>query len=344
MTAPWNAPFVQTVLGPVAPESLGRTLTHEHVFVDWDYARGVGKQLASVAPLEKAIGHLDDAAEAGIGSIIDCSSEQFAGSPLLLRAAAAASRVQIIAATGIFNADSLPVPGWAYTPGTVDDIADHFVRAASHGLAGSGVRPGIIKIATSGRAIGEIEEKALAAAAKAQARIGIGITTHTEMSKHALEQVSILVDNGADVDRVVIGHMGWGSTPADRDMHLAVAATGVTLGFDCMGSPDIAAADWVTMIADLVEAGFGDQIVMAHDTMLHSVGLETVWEGGWSSGDLTHVPNVIVPQLGEAGVSDETIETILVASPRRVLTVDPARYPGAVAFSTDLMGEADGAQ
>src|SRR3546814_3851803 len=51
------------------------------------------------------------------------------------------------------------------------------------------------------------EEKCLRAVARAHRRTGLAISTHTTHGTMGLEQLDILAEEGADLDRVVIGHM-----------------------------------------------------------------------------------------------------------------------------------------
>ena len=85
-------------------------------------------------------------------------------------------------------------------------------------------------MATGGRAVSETEEMVLRAAATAQRETGLAITTHTHFTRFAEQQVDIFEAAGADLDRIVIGHIGWGSTPADFALHERLAKRGVNLG------------------------------------------------------------------------------------------------------------------
>ena len=57
-----DSPSIHTVLGPIPPESLGRTLMHEHVFCDFYRVTGDLNQLLNdrvtvLEPLQEAVSH-----------------------------------------------------------------------------------------------------------------------------------------------------------------------------------------------------------------------------------------------------------------------------------------------
>lgn len=329
---------VPTVRGLVPASELGTTLMHEHLYTDWLF--GVGREQGRFedASVRRRIGcALEGAAEAGVSAIVDVGTELFGPSPLLLLAIATDAPVHIVCSTGCFTADMLPPPEWLYAPVSTEAIAQRFIAAARDGVDGSGVKPGIIKVATGGRAISEIEEMACRAAAAAQRETGLAITTHTHLTTFADQQVDIFEDAGADLDRVVIGHMGWGSTAGDFDLHQRLAARGVTIGLDMVGSPARSDEEYADIAFDLIEAGHAGQIVLSHDTAAYGRGLDGVFEAGYMHGDFGTLFRGLLPLLRERGVDDATLTSILVDNPARILGIDPDRYPAAAAttFATE---------
>jgi phosphotriesterase-related protein len=325
-----DTPFIQTVKGPIAPESLGQTLMHEHLTADWPYALGQAKTREETVPvIERTLEVLERTHAAGINAFVDVGTELFGPSPLFLLCIAAQTPVHIVCSTGCFASDMLPPPGWTYSPNGPEEIAEHFVRAATHGLEGSGVKPGVIKIATSGQTITDLEKRVFGAAAIAQQRTGLAITTHTFATAWALEQVDVLEEAGADLDRVVIGHIGWGSTPDDRELHRGLAERGVVLGLDCVSQPCLSIDGYADIAADLVEQGHADKIVFSHDTAAYPRGLYEIFGPDWLKGEFTYVSNELIPALRERGVDQAAINQIMVETPKRILSVDPGRYPGA---------------
>jgi len=76
------------------------------------------------------------------------------------------------------------------------------------------------------------EEKCLRAAARAHVDTGLALSTHTTHGTMALEQLQNLGEEGADLQRVLIGHMG---THPDFDYVRRVVDSGVHIAFDTVG-------------------------------------------------------------------------------------------------------------
>lgn len=332
-------PFIQTVKGPIAPEELGPTLVHEHLTIDWPCATGLTQARVETVPiLRRVLQCLERGHQAGITGLIDCGMERYGPSPLALLCVALQTPVHIICTTGVFAQDLLPAPPWAHLPYGPEDIAQHFIAAARDGHHGSGVKPGVIKAASSGDGITMIERNVFKAAAIAQRATGLAITTHSWLTRWVEEQVDLLEEAGADLDRVIIGHIGWGTTVKDGAMHKRLAKRGVMLGLDCVGSPARSVEEYAEIVLDLVEAGHGSQILFSHDQTGHARGVLELFGGetGWLTGDFTVTSKQLLPLLRERGLDTETLNGFMVGNPKRVLTVDPRRYPGA---RTTLLSE-----
>ncbi len=323
------APFVPTVRGPIAPTALGQTLTHEHLSVDWPYATGRDPApRETLGVVRRIVACMAAAAAVGVEAIVDVGCN-LGPSPLLLLCVAAEAPLHVISSIGAFHTDMAPLPPWVYPPATAEDIGARLVEEALNGPQASGVRPGVIKIATAERAISAVEEAVFFGAAAAQRETGLALTTHTTRTALALEQAEMLIEAGADPGRVVIGHIGWGSGPEDLELHLALAERGFFLGLDMVGLPARSTADYARMALDLIAAGHADRILLSHDNCAHARGLLDVYGPDWLTGDFTAVHAQLLPRLRAEGVPAETLRTILIENPRRLLTVDPDRHPRA---------------
>src|SRR5262249_43230364 len=93
---------------------------------------------------------------------------------------------------------------------TSRELAEYLVREIEVGVGDSGIRAGIIGEIGTGRGfVRPAEERVFRAAALAQARTGVAITTHTtRWGSLALEQIAMLREFGADLSHVIIGHLG----------------------------------------------------------------------------------------------------------------------------------------
>ena len=220
---------VQTVLGPVPPESLGRVLCHEHLCAlvpgPW-LTGGSGDHRVEIAA--DAVQGLPGL---GFGTMVDLTPYDVAGHDVaVLPEIARRTGLHIVAGSSVYLEPYSP--RWALDAG-VDEMRDRFVRDATEGFADTGVKAGIYgEQATGLHEITAHEEKCLRAAARAHHVTGLSINTHTTHGTMALEQIEILREEKVDPSRVVIGHM---DINPDLDYLRAVLAHGVTLAFDTIG-------------------------------------------------------------------------------------------------------------
>lgn len=322
-------PFVQTVLGPTEPDQLGWTLMHEHFMIDWTHGLHVPcRPLESSSALQRALDWAGRARQAGIRTIVDAGMDVYGPSPTALLYVSRQSGLNVVATTGIFETAQLPPPHWALPPATDESVCEHFTDVAVSGLFGSGVRPGVLKVATSPRAITEIEETCLRGAALAQARLGLPIMTHTRAPETMETQADILLEAGADPAKVSIGHVGWMSGREDMPRFKRLASRGVFLGLDCIGSPARSLREYAAILTDLLEAGYGSQLLLSHDSVAYVRGIEGVYEREWFTTTFTVIAEQFLPLLrDEFDVDEGTITRMTVDNPRRLLTIDPGPNP-----------------
>lgn len=131
----------------------------------------------------------------------------------------------------------------------------------------------------------------------------------------ALEQVNLLRSEGVPPQRILIGHT---DRQLDWDYHVAIAQTGVTLGYDQFSKekyfPD---SQRVEFIARMTQAGYGAQIAISGDLARRS---DLTGYGGGPG--YTFILWRILPWLRKAGLSAEDIHTLMVDTPKRLLSFD----------------------
>jgi phosphotriesterase-related protein len=327
--------YVQTVRGPVAPETLGRVLTHEHLGAiapgPW-LTGGVGEHGPDLAV---------DAVQAlpglGFGTVVDLTPYGLLDHNVkLLREVSERTGLNVVAGASIYLEPYSPQ--WALDA-TVEQMHERFVADATVGVEDTGIKVGIYgEQATGLNEITAHEEKCLRAAARASRDTGLSLNTHTTHGTMALEQVEILREEKVDLSRVVIGHMDIHPDPAYLR---AVLASGVSVGFDTIGKQfwDFVLAPLpedppegefekrayyrpdrtrIEVLAGLVRDGYAGQIVMSMDMTGAEAYLNPRTHGrlGYS-----YLGQDIVPALARLGVSDDDLEQILVRNPASLLTI-----------------------
>ena len=309
--------IIRTVLGDIEPNSLGLTLGHDHLMTH--PPEDVTDTDLAMDDLDAATRELELFKRAGGGAVVEMTTVDYGRDVGELEQVSRASGVHVIAATG-FNkgvfADRITEKI------DVNEITNWMVNEVNIGIARlskdqpraefSRARAGIIKASSSLNGANENEFTVFEAAAQAHLVTNAPISTHTEKGTWALGQIEVFMDHDVNPSKVLIGHL---DLKPELSYLLEVVKTGVNIGLDQFGKekylPDL---ERVNLIVQLCEAGFEKQIIIGGD-----MARKSYFKSYGGNPGLEHVPNTVKPMLAEAGLSSETIETILIHNPRRWL-------------------------
>jgi phosphotriesterase-related protein len=302
-----------TVLGPIAPEHLGRTLIHEHVLVDFIGADAIrpGRYDPDEVFL-KALPHLRQVKSAGCETLVDCTPAYLGRDAGLLRRLSQASGLQIVTNTGFYGAaQDKFVPAFAYAE-TAQQLAARWVKEFEEGIPPSGVRPGIIKIGVNSGPLSEIDAKLVKAAAITHQQTHLTIASHTGDGVAAMAQISMLKSLGVAPAGFIWVHA---HNEADSRLHLRAAEAGAWVEFD--GISSATAEKHVELVLGMKQAGHLSRVLLSQDSGWYHVGEPS--GGSFRPYDFLFIE--FLPLLRRAGVSPEEIETIMIRNPRAVLTL-----------------------
>lgn len=312
--------IVRTLTGDVAPQTLGSTLIHEHLAVDWGEMLGRPKILDFEfdAMRDKMLQKLNDAHALGVGAMVECTPIGCGRYVDLFKAVAERTPVKIICSTGFFHESWCPMHPIARAL-DLDAMTDLFVREITEGMGDTLVKAGIIKCATGEGRVSPKEEQVLRAAARAHRETGCPIITHTTGGL-GNEQLDIFESEGVSPGEIIISHVG-----CEGDDWLnyseSLLRRGANISFDRIGEPSFGGDEhWVMLITNAIEKGFVRQTMFSHDAgvLVHGYN-EIVNPGVELSGDFTYISRTFLPKLRAAGVSGEQLHTMLSENPRRVL-------------------------
>jgi len=318
--------MIKTVCGDISDDQLGATLAHEHLYVDLSIHSGKSDNIVTDEAL--IISELAIFREAGGQSILEMTPAGLGRNPQALQRISEASGVHIVEGISFYQADTYPE--WVHTA-TVVQIADFFMRQIEEG--DDGVCSGFLGEITSHNVdntnpreytLHEGEGRVFQAAAHAQKRTGVAISTHASNGRGGHAQLDLLEDNGADLTRVVIGHCDtYGHEDEEEDMRYyhPILTRGAVVEFDLIGWGE----EWPGMMTDqlraerlaaLIDQGYADQLVISTDTcrlsQMHANGgrgFDFIWRD-------------FLPRLRRLGVTDGDIRRLLVDTPRRLLAID----------------------
>jgi len=314
--------MVPTVRGEVDSATLGTTLMHEHVFVlttdvqqnypdEWDEEKRVADAVARLTELKGlGVDTIVDPTVVGLGRFI----------PRIQRVNEQVD-LNIVVATGVYTYESVPnffrFRGPALDPSWPDPMVDLFVRDLTVGIAGTGVRAGLLKCAIDHEGMTPGVERVLRAVGVAHLQTGAPVMVHTHPgTKRGLEVAELLRGLGVAPDRVQLAHSG-DSTDVDHLSELAEA--GFLLGMDRFGlETTLPTADRVATVAELVRRGFAERMILSHDAACYMDWVDpTISAAALPNWNYRHIHDTVLPALAEQGVTAEQITTMMVDNPRR---------------------------
>ena len=309
---------INSARGPLDTSDLGFTLSHEHITVTSAGIPQVFPELTDRdATIRTAIDKLGQAHREGLRTIVDVTTIDLGRDVRMLEEVSRGSGVNIICATGTWR--DIPRMFWGADP---DDIAPAYVREIEVGIEGTGIKAGIIKVANDVGGVTPDGEIILRAAARAQKKTGVPISTHTwALERVGDQQIRIFEDEGVDLDRVYVGHS---NDTTDLNYLIGIIDKGAWLGLDRapggLVEGTASPSERIQTIKRLIDAGHADRIMLGHDWSI----FPGIMPASARQAFLDHNPDghlyvtrKVLPALREMGVSQETVDQIMIANPRR---------------------------
>ena len=313
--------MVNSALGKVSADHLGRTLKHEHAttgFPGWfhDSRQPKYDRLDSIERVVDAFAQLSSY---GVKTVVDPCPADLGRDVEMYAEIASRTGINLICAAGMYYESA----GLTYTFRYLEEdaIADIFQKELEDGVGETGIRPGIVKIATGYGTVSAYERKILSAAAKAAKRTNTPVLSHTEKCTCGHDQIDIICGGGVSPEHFLVGHSDGTD---DVSYQASLAERGVFVGFDRFGIESIV-SDEVRMnnLISLIDRGYRDHLMISHDYVVCWQGGAPGVAPGASLSDilpdwkLTHIFESIIPALKTKGLSDEDIDAILIDNPRR---------------------------
>jgi phosphotriesterase-related protein len=313
---------IRTVLGDIAPEELGVTAAHEHLWCDQRLGRDPdfpshGEKMILRDP-DLVVAEAGHFREAGGRAIIEVTVNGWGRDVRVLADISRRTGLHVVATAGYYVEACHPD---FVRDSDCDDLAKVLIGEIRGGAEGSAIRCGLLKASVSYARIAGQEEKCTRAVAWAHRETGAAITTHTSASSRFHIEggnagtmfLDLFEEEGVDISRVIIGHC---DENADIRQLVSLLARGAYVQFDVIGKEhwllDATRAD---LIAALIDAGHGERLLLSSDRNRIS---ELKISGG---PGYDHVLTKFVPLLKERGVGAADLERLLVTNPATIFSM-----------------------
>jgi predicted metal-dependent phosphotriesterase family hydrolase len=212
---------IHTVTGPCQASDLGITLMHEHLLIGWPgwesdtaapaWDRGEAKRMC--------VDRMQELKGLGVTALVDPCPIDLGRDVEFAAEVSQASGVRVICATGLYKEESGAAPFYKFRGAFTDTVAEMtetFVREVTEGIGRTGIKAGVIKVATGPHQVTDYEKAVLTAAARAHRATGAPITTHTDEGTMGREQLAILTGAATSIGAVTttaVGAVAGGGPP-----------------------------------------------------------------------------------------------------------------------------------
>ncbi len=316
---------VNTVLGPVPAEELGAVSVHEallSVVPGAEYAFDITFDRVEI--FETLAAKLKEFRAHGGGTIVDSTGMYHGRDARLYENLSRATGVHIVASTGQGPEEMLG--GYFLTPQTnpptpwpAEKFAALFTEEVAEGMVVPRVErrgaAGLVATTATREGMTATDESLFRGAARTAVSTGVAVSIR--YGSDAAGDLDVVLDEKLPADRVVVGGLDRKDAVA-TGAPLEIAQRGAYVALDHVGGQDaahITDAERVALVADLVQAGFGDRILLSSNA--------TGVAKGHPANDLpySYVLTTFVPLLTAQGLGPEDVQRIVVENPRDLLSV-----------------------
>lgn len=319
---------IDTVRGPLPLEDLGYTLMHEHILA-WC------KKEQYPAVIDYAVSELTRARRAGVNTIVEVTPPPLRNFDVI-RKVAERTDVNVICCTGSYRiTDELRRMSGA-------EYEDRLMAEITDGIEGTGVKPGVIKVAGNNVPLNEVERKLFLATGKVQKETGLPVCCHT--CTGARPQFDALCEGGADPTKLYFSHVGdnyykpgWeGRTLLEQTEYLRkVAEEGGSLLFNNWSmEAHTPVFHMAFIIKELVGAGLARRVFLSEDhsykidengrvLIEHADEYDPQVPETWGNRERLGYDHVVVagiPSLIGLGLRPDVIDTFMIENPRAMFT------------------------
>lgn len=297
--------MITTITGQIT--NPGKTYIHEHLKINLS---GHKKDPdTNFDDIEKVSLELSTLKHDGIETIVDVTNRGMGRDIHAMLQVAETTGLNIIASTGFYKEPFLP--DYVYQQSD-KELIKVLLEDVEIGIDGTKAKAHVLgEVGTSHNTITPVEERLLKLISQIHCQTGKPIFTHTTLGTMALEQLELLKYWGVDTEKVLVGHLDLSS---DLDYHLRVADSGCFLGFDTVGKLNYQPDETrVKIISELIKRGHQDQIVLSQDLTRKSHLKEN---GGIG---YSYLYNNFMPKLIDEGITEHTIEKLLIQNPSKLL-------------------------
>ncbi|MFC1947891.1 phosphotriesterase [Chloroflexota bacterium] len=308
--------IINSVLGPLDTSKMGTTLIHEHILSSSTAIPQNYPEVLDHGYMSMIVRKLKEAKDGGIDTVVDATTLDLGRDVNVLAEASRRSGVNIICCTGWWTEKPRFLSGVS-----IDRLTKGFVREIREGIAGTGIKAGILKGASDKAGVLPEEEKVLRAVARAHLETGVPIMLHSySPGQVGRKQIAILKEEDVPLNRVKMDHS---NDTTDLEYLFWMLEEGCYLGMDRYPGEGVSPLARTKTLKALIDAGYKGRLGVSHDWSLARHVAEDSIIGSSTKRkqinpyDYLYIKKVVFPMLNEMGLSDKVIDSILIDAPRK---------------------------
>jgi phosphotriesterase-related protein len=301
--------LLPTVTGAVQLDSLGFSLTHEHIMSNFGKAPHQVSMYDQQKLIEQVVPYLKRIKSMGVDTVYDCTANFFGRRVDLLTKISELSGIHIITNTGIYGAaNDRYIPEFAYTD-TAESISAVWVDEFLNGINGTDIKPGFIKLGFDQGSLSKIDEKLFEAGILAHKSTGLKLAVHTGNNLAAATlQLNLLKKHKVSPDAWIWVHA---NKVDDTQMLLEAASQGAWISFDGVNPSNIKQT-----IARLK--------VFQDKSLLHKVLLSHDGNGFPAGGGIRPfqaIMEMLLPSMLDNGFTQADLDKLMLDNPKQAFRI-----------------------
>lgn len=308
--------MIQTVNGRIRANTLGNTLPHEHIMVDFIGA-------SEVTPLrydprdvyQRALPFLNELVSRNCKAFFDCTPAYLGRDVKILQQLSKSSGIHIVTNTGLYGArDNIFIP-WNLMRKSSEQLAAMWIKEARRGIDGTNILPGFIKIGVDKGNLSDFHATLAEAAALTHLKTGLTIASHTGPSEAAYQQVEILRKNGVSPEAFIWVHA---QEESDNQHHITLANQGVWVEFDGISEKTESIEKHLNHLKAMKTANLLHKVLISQDAGWYNVGEPN----GGNFKNYNAIYDLFIPAMHKHQFTEGEIDLLMVQNPAKAFSID----------------------
>lgn len=304
---------LMTATGEISTAVTGIILPHEHILVDFIGADSITPdRYNSDSAFRRALPFLEELKKYNVQTLIECTPAYLGRDVNLLQRLSEATGINILTNTGYYGAvQEKFLPAHAFTE-SAEALAERWIAEWTHGIDGTGIKPGFIKLGADSGPLTEAQRKIMKAGALTHLRTGLTIAVHSGDGKAAREELEIFETQGVAPEAFV-----WVHAQNEKDLSSIkeLASLGVWIEFDYVHEETV--DHYIDLVTFMKSNALLHRTLLSHDAGWYSPGEP----GGGTYRGYTALFEKLLPGLKENGFTENEIDQVIRLNPARAFSI-----------------------